>query len=64
MLKYCLENDEGVKDCIVKLFNGRDYGFAHVSLSSGGNDDNSAEDGAGGKKKKDVTYDCFLEEEL
>ena len=35
MLKYCLENDEGVKDCMVEVFNSRDHGLAHVVLSWG-----------------------------
>ena len=63
MLKYCLENNEGVKDCMLQVFNGRDNGFSHVSLSLGGNDDDGAADRVGGKKKN-VTSNNFLEEEF
>ena len=42
MLKYCLENDEGVKDCIVEVFNVRDHGLAHVVLSWVEDDDYGA----------------------
>ena len=44
---------------MVKVFNSRNHGFAHVGLSSGGDYDEGAADGAGGKKK-DVTSDSFL----
>ena len=64
MLKYCIDNDKGVKDCMVKVFSSRDHGFNRVGISSGDDDDDSTADRAGGKKKKDVTSDFFLDEEF
>ena len=64
MLNYCLENDEGLKDFMVKVFNSRYHRFAHIGISLGDNNDDVEVDGSGGKKRKDVKSDNFLEEEF
>ena len=44
MPKYCIDNNKGMKDFMVKVFSGRDHGFNHVGISSGDDDDGGAAD--------------------
>ena len=64
MLKYCLENNKGVKDCMIKVLNSRDHGLSYVGIYLGNKDDDNAADESGRNKKKEVTYNCFLEKEF